>query len=344
MAPVRNGRHLFNEIPTGYPVPGKTTVYDGSETIDPDTVPLNGGFIVKTLALSIDPYMRGKMRDSSIKSYTPAYTLGQPLYNFGIGVVVRSDNSQFKAGQHVYGGTFPFQEYFVDTDAGKYRIIENKEGIPWSVYVGAAGMPGQTAYYAWKEYSNGKKGETAFVTSGAGSVGSFVVQLAKLDGLKVIASAGSDEKVEFLKSIGADVAFNYKTTSTSEVLEKEGGIDVYWDNVGGETLDAAIGAAHTNARFIECGMISGYNATEPYGVKNMMQVVSKQLKLYGFIVFALASKYQEEFYRLVPGMIARGELKYTEDVSVGLETVGEAILAVQNGTNKAKKVIKVADA
>ncbi|KZT23265.1 NAD-P-binding protein [Neolentinus lepideus HHB14362 ss-1] len=343
MSPVRNGRHLFNEIPTGFPVPGKTTVYDGSETIDPDTVALNGGFLIKTLVLSIDPYMRGKMRDPKIQSYSPPYYAGKPLDNYGVGVVVRSDNPAIKAGQHVYS-VFPFQEYFVDTDPKKYRVLENKEGLPWSVYVGAAGMPGQTAWYAWQEYSAAKKGETVFVTAGAGPVGSFVIQLAKLDGLKVIASAGSDEKVAFIKSLGADVAFNYKTTSTREVLTREGGIDVYWDNVGGETLEAAIDAAHTNARFIECGMISGYNSTEPYGIKNATLVVAKQLKIFGFIVFALASKYSEEFYRVVPGKIAKGEIKYTEEAVVGLENVGEAILAVQKGTNKAKVFIKVADA
>ncbi|EPQ52506.1 NAD P-binding protein [Gloeophyllum trabeum ATCC 11539] len=342
MAPVRNGRHLFNEVPTGYPVPGKTTVYDGSQTIDPDTVPLNGGFLLKTLVLSIDPYMRGKMRDPKVESYSPPFLIGKPLENFGVGVVIRSENPAVKAGDHLYG-IFPFQEYFVETDPKKYRVLENKEKLPWSVYVGAAGMPGQTAYYAWKEYSAAKKGETVFVTAGAGPVGSFVIQLAKLDGLKVIASAGSEDKVEFIKKLGADVAFNYKTTNTREVLKKEGGIDIYWDNVGGETLEAALDAAHPEARFIECGMISAYNATEPYGVKNLMLVVAKQISMYGFLVFRLGQKYEEEFYRVIPAKLASGELKYSEDVTKGLEDVGEAILSVQKGTNKGKKVILVAE-
>lgn len=129
-------------------------------------------------------------------------------------------------------------------------------------------MPGKTADFGWKELSLAKKGEVAFVTAGAGPVGQLVIQLAKLDGLKVIASAGSDEKVEYLKTLGADVAFNYKTSKTAEVLDKEGPINVYWDNVGGETLEAAIDHAAVGARFIECGMISGYNNTgEPYHVK-----------------------------------------------------------------------------
>ncbi|KAG6815100.1 hypothetical protein H0H93_010942, partial [Arthromyces matolae] len=274
------------------------------------------------------------------------------ITSHGVGVVVRSDNAQVKLGSHVYG-SIPHQEYniFKDLESTGLIVIENEVGLPWSVYVGAAGMPGKTAYFAWKEYSKAKKGEVAFVTAGG----------AKLDGLKVIASAGSDEKVAFMKSIGADVAFNYKTTSTAEVLEKEGPIDVYWDNVGGETLDAALVAANTNARFIECGMISGdvvvnlkcltiltnllsvgYN-TGGQPIKNLMLVVGKSITLQGFIVGRLESKYAKEFYATIPEKLKSGELKYTEEITEGLDKVGEVILRVQKGENTAKAVIKVAD-
>jgi len=214
--------------------------------------------------------------------------------------------------------------------------------LPWSLYVGAAGMPGKTAYMAWNEYSRAKKGEVAFVSTGAGAVGSLVIQLAKQDGLKVIASAGSDEKVEYMKELGADIAFNYKTTDTREVLAKEGPIDVYWDNVGGSTLDAALEAATVGARFIECGMISGYNEQAP-PVKNLMLIVAKSLTLSGFIVGRLESKYSDDFYKTIPAKLANGELKFKEEVSKGLEKVGDVLLAVQKGTNKAKAVISVAD-
>ncbi|KAG6883698.1 hypothetical protein C0992_008099, partial [Termitomyces sp. T32_za158] len=227
MAPTTNARIIFNSVPTGYPVPGKTTVYDTSKTIDIEDAPLAGGFVLKTLVLSVDPYLRGRMRDPNDNSDAPPFMLGEPLVSHGVGVVVRSENAKVKVGSHVYG-VIAHQEYsvFKDLESQGLTVIENKEMLPWSVYVGAAGMPGQTAYYAWKEYSRAKKGEIVFVTTGGGSVGSFVIQLAKLDGLKVIASAGSDEKVAFMKSIGADVAFNYKTTSTTQVLEREGPIDV----------------------------------------------------------------------------------------------------------------------
>ncbi|KZP04312.1 NAD(P)-binding protein [Athelia psychrophila] len=268
MAPVTNGRHLFNEVPTGYPVPGKTTVYDASQTIDLENVDLNGGFLLKVLVVSVDPYLRGKsesllqfcarhgidgrgaVRNAAVKSYSPPFFIGEPLGNFGVAVVLRSDNPAFKKGDHLYGVVF-FQEYIVTSQVENYRKLENKEGLPWSVYVGAAGMPGKTAWFAWKEWANSQKGETVFVTAGAGPVGSLVIQLAKLEGLKVIASAGSDEKVAFLKELGVDVAFNYKTASTKDVLEREGPINIYWDNVGGETLDLALAnAAFSGARFI----------------------------------------------------------------------------------------------
>ncbi|KZP04315.1 NAD-P-binding protein [Athelia psychrophila] len=343
MAPVTNGRHLFNEVPTGFPVPGKTTVYDASQTIDLENVPLNGGFLLKVLVVSIDPYLRGKMRDATVKSYSPPFFIGEPLGNFGVSVVLRSDNPAFKAGDHLYGYAL-FQEYIVTDKVEYYRKIENKEGLPWSVYVGAAGMPGKTAWFAWKEWANSKKGETVFVTAGAGPVGSFVIQLAKLEGLKVIASAGSAEKVAFLKELGADVAFNYKTESTKEVLEREGPINIYWDNVGGETLDLALANAAPSggARFIECGMISVYNGT-PYPLQNAINIVSRQISMHGFIVGSLAHKYDELFYAEVPAKLASGAIKYTEDRTLGLERVGEAILDVQTGKNTGKSVIIVAE-
>ncbi|KAI0634325.1 NAD-P-binding protein [Trametes polyzona] len=341
MAPVKNGRVLFNEVPTGYPEPGKTTVYDESESIDPDTVPLNGGFLVKTLVLSVDPYLRGRMRDANVKSYSPPFLLHEPIENFGVGVVVRSENPELKAGDHIYG-IFKFKKYFVANDAKQYKVLENKEGLPWSVYVGVCGMPGETADYAWQEFSKAKPGEVAFVSAASGPVGATVVQLAKAQGLKVIASAGSDEKVAFVRSIGADVAFNYKTVDTRKVLEKEGPIDVYWDNVGGETLEAALEYANKFARFIECGMISQYN-TAPYPVKNLMKIVSQELSVHGFIVGSLRHKYVAEFYKSFPARVASGEIKYKEHRVNGLEKAGEAILDVLKGGNFGKSVIIVAD-
>ncbi|KDQ64390.1 hypothetical protein JAAARDRAFT_75057 [Jaapia argillacea MUCL 33604] len=358
MAPVTNGRHLFNEIPTGYPEPGKTTVNDTSQTIDPDTVHLKpGSFLLKTLVLSIDPYMRSKMRDPSIESYSPEYVIGEPLQNFGVSVVLRSKNPAFKAGDHLYG-YHRFEEYSIRDDVASFIVLKNEARLPWTVYVGAAGMSGQTAYFAWKEYSKAKAGEIAFVTTGAGPVGLMVIQLAKSQGLTVIASAGSDEKVKIMREAGADVPFNYKTTSMRYVLKKEAEFlghccsnsrtwryfgYRYWDNVGGESLEAALDAAASGARFIECGMVSEYN-TEPYPIKNISKVFTKSIKMSGFLVLEFMDKYLSEFYEVIPPKLASGELKYTEDITRGLENVGEAILAVQTGKNKGKSVIVVAEA
>ncbi|KAG6816652.1 hypothetical protein H0H87_004295 [Tephrocybe sp. NHM501043] len=269
------------------------------------------------------------------------------LSSHGIAVVLRSSYPTIKAGDHIYGYLL-HSEYSIvpaaQLDLGNLEVIQDEVGLPWSVYIGAAGMPGKTAYYAWKEYSKAKKGEVAFVTTGGGPVGSLVIQLAKLDGLKVIASAGSDEKVAFMKSIGADVAFNYKTTSTHQVLEKEGPIDVYWDNVGGETLDAALVAAAVGARFIvRAGLYLRCFEVVDSASNNLMLVVGKNITLQGFIVGKLEHKYRKEFYATIPKKLASGDLKYTEEVTEGLDKVGHVILRVQKGENKAKAVVKVAD-
>lgn len=341
MGLTKNSRVLFNEVPKGYPEPGKTTVYDTTQTIDVENVHLDGGFLLKTLELSIDPYMRGRMRHPEKKSYSAPFAIGQPLTGHGVGVVVRSELEGVNAGDHLYG-FFEHVQYSIRKDLSGLRVIDNKLKLPWSAFIGVAGMPGKTAYMAWKEYSKAKKGETVFVTTGGGPVGSLVIQLAKLDGLKVIASAGSEEKVQFMKEIGADVAFNYKTTDTAEVLEKEGPIDIYWDNVGGATLDAALEAAALNARFIECGMIAGYNVGgQP--IKNLINVIGKSLSIHGFIVSRLEPKYDDEFYAVVPAKVASGEIQHREDVYDGLDKVGDIILAVQQGLNKAKAVVHVAD-
>ncbi|KAJ7351948.1 hypothetical protein DFH08DRAFT_739693 [Mycena albidolilacea] len=378
MAPKTNGRVLFNSFPADYPVPGETVVHDTSQTIDIETHPLNGGLLVKTLVLSIDPYMRGRMSkpDKSYAARAP-FAIGEPIVGFGIGVVVRSENSEVPAGKYIYGIAVPHQEYFVLADITGFIFLEKNPGLSWSVYLGAAGMPGKTAFAGWKEYSHAKKGEVAFVTTGAGmshtcSVESLlnqsshrtcrgvrafpllqikyglltsscrmVIQLAKQDGLKVIASAGSDEKVKFMREIGADVAFNYKSTDTREVLEREGPIDVYWDNVGGDVLDAALEHAAIHARFLVCGMISGYNIGYQ-GIRNLNLTYMKSLAIYGIAILRLG-QYDEEFYTTIPRALAAGELKYSEDVKYGLDTVGEVLLAVQTGANTGKAVVVVAE-
>ncbi|KAJ7464191.1 alcohol dehydrogenase [Mycena latifolia] len=338
MTPIVNARVLFAAIPNDFPVPGETTVYDASQTINPETEPLNGGFLIKTLVISIDPGIRGRMRSPAIKSYAPAFTIGAPIHGFGIGVVLRSESTDVGKGEYIYG-PIPHQEYSVLPTMEGLTLVEKDPKLPWTVYVGAAGLPGKTAFMGWKEFSKAKKGETAFITSGAGIM---VIQLAKRDGLKVVASAGSEDKINFMKEIGADVAFNYKTTDTREVLAREGPINVYWDNVGGDVLDAALEHAAINARFLECGMISGYNTGYP-PIKNMHYTLFKSLTISGVMVFQLQGRYNAEFYATIPRLLADGEIKYAEDVSRGLDTVGETILRVLVGDTTGKAVVVVAE-
>ncbi|KAJ7105688.1 chaperonin 10-like protein [Mycena epipterygia] len=364
MTPVRNGRVLFNSVPEGYPVPGETTVYDTSLTIDPENVPLDGGFLVKTLVLSVDPYLRGMMRHPETESYlvrpeSPLLLLCV-LEGYGIGIVLRSETTGVEVGKYIYGPTIPHQEYTVFQVLGALRIIEKLPGLPWTAYVGAAGMPGKTAYAGWKEFSDAKPLRNVYhhpyiLTRVDAPIPRMVIQLAKQAGMKVIASAGSEAKVQFMKALGADVVFNYKTTDTRVVLAKEGPVDVYvfilnincntaryWDNVGGETLDAALEFSALYGRFLECGMISGYN-TGDQGIKNLGMVVGKSLHMHGILIFHLEAKYDKEFYQTIPPKLASGEFKHSEEVSKGLDKVGDVILAVQKGTNKAKAVVVVAE-
>ncbi|KAJ7582175.1 alcohol dehydrogenase [Mycena floridula] len=336
MAPVRNARLIFKQIPEGYPVPGKTTVYDDTPTIDLETVALDRGILLKTLCLSIDPTIRGKMGRG-------VYVIDKPVTNFGLALVLRSENDRFKAGDHVEG-IISFEQYSVVPDPPKaLRVIKNEVNLPWSLYVGVLGMPGKTAYYGWKEYANPKKGEVLFVTTGAGPVGALVIQLAKLDGLKVIGSAGSEEKVQFMKSLGADVAFNYKTTDTAAVLAKEGPVDIYWDHVGGEVLDAALFHAANHARFIITGQIAGYNSANGLPIKNIGLIIYKQINLYGHFILGLEEKYHEAFEREMPLLFKNGTLKYSEHITKGLGSAGEAILAQQQGLNNGKSIVTVAE-
>ncbi|KIJ29059.1 hypothetical protein M422DRAFT_784418 [Sphaerobolus stellatus SS14] len=334
---VPNNRLVFNKVPTGYPVPGETTRIDTNEKIDLDA-PLNGGVLIKVVVVAIDPYLRGRMRDASIKSYAPPFLLGEPITNFGVGLVIRSENPNFKQGDRVYG-TFEFQKYVIKHDTSNLIVLKNEEKLPWTAYLGVCGMPGQTAYIGWKLYAQAKKGETVFVTTAAGPVGSNVVQIAKSEGLKVIASAGSDEKVEFIKSLGADVVFNYKKKDTLEALKELGhGIDIYWDHVGGKMLEDALSAMNDFGRIVVCGAIAGYNNDKPYAISNLHYVLTKRLTMHGFIVLDLLKDHIQEFYSEYPKRITSGQVKHHEQIYKGLEGAEQALLDTLKGDNQGKPV------
>ncbi|KAF8074670.1 NAD(P)-binding protein [Lyophyllum atratum] len=298
-------------------------------TIDLDNVPLHGGVLIKMLVLSIDQRCGKIFIHGAECRFKHKFTIGQPIPSFGVGVVIPSEDLAFHAGDHLYG-YYEFQEYDVIKDVSSLRLIKDEEKLPWSLYVGILGMP----VYGWKEYAKPTKGDVVFVTTGAGIVQSaeLVIQLAKRDGLKVIASAGFDDKVKSMKDIGADIAFNYKTTGTRQILEKEGPVNIYWDHVGGETLEIALDFAARHARFIECGMIL-----------NLWNICIKEIHLFGFMVSSLQEKHRSNFEETDSGDGCSWRFRYLEDVTEGLEHAGEAILAVQKGENMGKSVILVAN-
>ncbi|CAE6373690.1 unnamed protein product [Rhizoctonia solani] len=315
MSPIANRSAIYNSVPDGYPILNETIIL-GIDTIDLESTPLNGGVLVKSLWLSIDPYLRERIRDPSVKSYAPGYQLGKPIWGYAVVQVVRSELADLKAGDFLV--------------VAECRMVCQTT------------LLGQTAFYGLEVVGKPVKGETIFVSSGASAVGSLVAQLSKSKGLKVIASAGSDDKVAFMKSIGVDVAFNYKTEKAEDVLAREGPIDIYWDN-------AALGAFAPGGRVVMCGNMSGYNTKEPYGIKNTPQILFKRLRVEGFYWFLAGEAYEgqknkpERFVQAVVPLVKSGQLKWSEQVYDGIESVGEAIIAVQRGTATAKVVVKVGD-
>ncbi|KAL7269648.1 hypothetical protein RUND412_007668 [Rhizina undulata] len=347
---VQNKALIFNQIPRGYPQAGKDLVVKTSE-IDLNNVPA-GGLILKNYYVSFDPYQRGRMRDPSIKSYASAFALGKPITNSGVSKVLKSDYSEFKEGDIVTGhiGT---EEYTVVPKEGVkgFRKVDNKYNLPLSYFVGVLGMPGLTAYSSFYEIGEPKRGETIFISAASGAVGSVVGQLAKREGLRVVGSAGSDEKVAYVKNeLGFDEAFNYKTEKPKDALRKYSpeGLDIYFDNVGGETLAACLDHANDFARFIECGMISQYNVARKedlYPITNLMEIVAKRLKLQGFIVHdqGFGPKYFNEHQENVAKWLANKEMITKETVTDGIDNAVEGFVGMLQGKNFGKAVLKIAD-
>jgi NADPH-dependent curcumin reductase CurA len=339
-----NNAIIYKAAPTNYPEDGVHLAFE-KRPFNLEELKLNKDeFVTENLYVSIDPYQRGKMRAPEVKSYSPAYAVGSALNNGGVGRVVKSNNEKYKVGVIVFGNLEWAEYNVVSAEAApNYRIVENKHNLPLSNYVGILGMPGMTAYTSFYEIGRAKKGETFFVSAASGAVGQAVGQIAKREGLYVVGSAGSDDKVQYLKEIGFDAAFNYKTENIAEALAKycPKGVDIYFDNVGGETLEAVINAANTHARFIMCGMISQYNTPEKYGIKNLVQVVGKRLLLQGFIVSDLAPKYAQEFSENVEKWLHEGSIKYREDIADGLEKGAAAFVDMLHGRNFGKAMIGI---
>ncbi|MEU1307703.1 NADP-dependent oxidoreductase [Streptomyces cinnamoneus] len=323
--------------PQGWPKPEDFALREA-----PVAEPAEGQILVRNIHLSVDPYMRGRMND--VKSYIPPFQLDQPMDGGAVGEVIASRAEGFAPGDHVLHG-LGWREYAV-VDAARAAKVD-PEVAPLSAYLGVLGMPGMTAYAGLLEVASFKEGDVVFVSGAAGAVGSLVGQIAKLKGAaRVIGSAGSDEKVKvLLDEYGFDAAFNYKKGPVAEQLKEAApdGIDVYFDNVGGEHLEAALGSLNLKGRVTICGMIAQYNATEPTpGPRNMVNILAKRLRVQGMIV-SDHEALRPQFVQEVGGWIRSGELTYRETVVHGIEHVGDAFLGLLRGENTGKMIVTLGD-
>ena len=243
---VQNKGLIFKNPPSGWPVAGKDLAIEARE-FNIEQAPPENGITTKNFYVSFDPYQRGRMRAPEINSYSPPFTLGQPITNSAIATVIKSNNQDFKPGDLIIG-TLPTEEYSIvsgTTATTMVRHLENPYKLDPKLFIGALGMPGLTAYSSFFKIGEPKKGETIFISAASGAVGQIVGQLAKHEGLTVIGSVGSDEKLDFItKDLGFEAGWNYKKETTVDALKRLApkGIDIYYDNVGGEQLDGALGA------------------------------------------------------------------------------------------------------
>ena len=297
---------------------------------------------VRNQWMSVDPYMRGRMRD--VKSYVPPFALGEAMQGGAVGTVTQSNASGYAVGDTVVS-MFGWREAYNIAPAGLPGVALMKVPpgvIAPEMYLGVAGITGMTAYLGLLNVADVKEGETVFVSGAAGAVGSVACQIAKLKGATVIGSAGGAEKCAWLKSIGVDVTIDYKAEKdlTAALMKAAPrGLDVYFDNVGGEHLDAALVVARPYARFALCGMIEGYNAG-PTPIRNMILCVGKKLKLQGFIVsdhFDQMGKFMGE---MIPWVLA-GKVKSEQTVDDGIENAVGAFLKLFSGGNTGKMLVKL---
>jgi hypothetical protein len=303
----------------------------------PDPGP--GEVQVRNTWMTVDPYMRGRMND--MKSYAPPFQLDEAMQGGAVGEVIASNDPAFKAGDPVQS-FLGWREAF-NAPAGMVQKLDT-HGLPPQAFLGVAGMPGLTAYVGLLKIAALKDGDVVFVSAAAGAVGQVVCQIAKLKGHTVIGSAGGPEKAAFLKELGVDHVIDYKAEpdlTAALMRAAPDGIDVYFENVGGAHMEAALMAARPFGRFALCGMISQYNATDlGAGVRGLILVVGKQLRLEGFIVSSHADM-QEAFVRDMSGWIAQGKVKWRETVENGIENAPTAFLKLFKGENLGKMLVKL---
>ncbi|KAK3829112.1 MAG: hypothetical protein J3Q66DRAFT_395326 [Benniella sp.] len=346
MVKADNKAVIYRKVPDEYPIPGEHLVVESKEL---DENLGENEVLTRNLYFSLDPYLRNRMKpaESFKPDYTTRYEVGKTIDNYAVGEVVASKNPKYPVGA-VVSGFLGLEEYTRVLANQSLAIIEDARTSKLSLshHVGALGMPGITAYGSLLEIGKPKAGETIYVSAASGAVGQLVGQIAKRLGLRVIGSAGSDEKVEYLlKELKFDAAFNHRGGNILKSLRAAApeGIDIYYENVGGEALDAALEVLNHHGRIVASGMITGYNTEAPYAYKNLINIVSRRLKIEGFISDDFSEETKANFERDVKAWLLSGEIVYREDVTFGLEKAPEAFLGLYQGKNFGKAVVKIAD-
>ena len=300
--------------------------------------PAEGQILVRNHYLSLDPYMRGRMNDT--KSYAAKQELDQVMIGGTVGEVIESQNPKFKAGDLVQG-MYGWQQYGCSDGTGVNKIDASR--VPMQAYLGVLGMPGVTAWVGLLDICAPKAGETVVVSAASGAVGSVVGQIAKLHGCRAVGIAGGKAKCDYVvKELGLDACVDYKAGRLRDDLKAAvpGGIDCYFENVGGEILDAVLARMNAFSRIAVCGLISQYNATEAYGVKTFQSILTNRIKVQGFIV----SDRPELWRKAVPdliGWVAGGKIKYRESVADGLSNAPKAFIGLLKGENFGKQLVKL---
>ena len=301
----------------------------------------DGQVLIKNHYMSVDPYMRGRMRAQGV--YAEPYALNQPMYGGAVGEVLKSNAEGFEVGDTVLNGA-AWQDNFL-TDASSLNKLTPFDENRISLYLGTLGMPGMTAYVGLLRFGEPKPGETVFVSAASGAVGANVCQIAKNLGCRVIGSVGSDDKAQWLlDECSVDEVINYKTCGDlTEALTKAApdGVDVYFENVGGEHLQAALNVMNHFGRIAACGMIATYNNSKPApGPNNLMLIVGKKIRINGFIVFD-HNDMRTQFLSDMESWVSEGKIKTKETIVEGLDNAVDAFLALFTGDNFGKMIVKL---
>jgi hypothetical protein len=329
---MRNKRVLLASRPSGWVSEANFRIEEA-----PLPQPEHGEVLVRNLWLSLDPYMRGRMSDA--KSYVKGVELGEVMVGQTVGEVVASKHEKFKEGDKVLT-QLGWQLYGTTREA--MRVDEKR--APLSCYLGVLGMPGMTAYFGLKEIGQPKPGETVVVSAASGAVGSVVGQLARISGCRAVGIAGGAAKCDYVRrELGFDACIDYKAGNLAAALKEAcpKGVDVYFDNVGGEVFDTLLVRMNLHARVVVCGLISDYNATQPYAIRNWRAVLVNRIRLQGMIVFDWKERYGEALDALA-GEFGQGRLKYRESVVDGLENAPRGLIALLKGENFGKQLVKLA--